>query len=113
MNAWHAVSGAVQNVRSSSRGRESELQQRDLPILASYFDDVECYLDAMELSNPDKTDVRAAVRAHGTQVGMNKCLECWRQRNPSTATFGALVNILLELKKGAIAVEIYEYMSSK
>ena len=113
MSALLAESLAVLNDRSSPRGYECKIQQRDLPILAGYFDDVECYLDAMELSNPDKTDVRRAVQAHGTQVGMNKCLDCWQQRNPSASTFGALLNILLELKKGAIAVKIYEYMSSK
>ena len=92
---------------------DREIQQHDLPYLASCFDDVEYYLDAMELASHEKTDVRRTVQTHGTQVGMNKCLDCWRGHNPSTSTIAALLDILFKLRKGAVASKVCEYWASR
>ena len=111
INYTYAGSQAIQSTTQSDLS--CEIKQRDLPILAGYFDDIEYYLDALELSPPEKTDVRKAARDHGTQVGMNQCLALWQQHNPSTATFFALVDILLKLRKGDIAVKVREYLQTR
>ena len=53
------------------------------------------------------------LRASGTRVMMNKCLEYWRKSNPTAATFGALQDILLRLGKVEIASKVMEYLVKK
>ena len=88
-----------------------EIQQQDFMYLASFFDDVEFYLDVMQLSDSDQTDVRRAVEKHGTQVGMCKCLKLWKQHNPSSATFKSLLDILNRLAKETIAGNVCSYLT--
>ena len=64
-----------------------EIEERDIIILAGYFDNVEFYLNILGLSPAEQTDVRKKV-SEGTQIAMNYCLLLWRQHNPSTATLG-------------------------
>ena len=98
----------MKHLRSRKKYRaDCEIEQRDLPILAGYFDDVELYLDAFELEPHEKGDVKRAI---GIQVGMNRCLGYWRKSNPTAATFGALQDILLKLGKVEIASRVIEYL---
>ena len=105
--------GSESKPNASAPRADCEIKQKDLPCLASYFDDVELYLDAMELDDHEKTDVRIVVHANCTRVGMKKCLEYWQRRNPSAATFGALLDILQRLKKGSIARKVFEYSATE
>ena len=98
------------HVETRRRRIDDVIEQHDLPILAGYFDDVEYYLDAFELSPHEKTDVRRGVFTHGTPVGMNELLSFWRMHNPYSATFRALLDILRKLKKKQIADRILSYL---
>ena len=88
-----------------------EINQKDLPYIASCFDNIELFVDAMELSPHEETDVRTTAATHGTQVAMNRCLKCWRTHSPSTATFGALLNMLLRLRKEQVADKVCKYLA--
>jgi len=46
----------------------------------------------------------------GHRLAMRKALESWRKTNPSTATFRALLSIVLRLGKVKIAQQIFKYM---
>ena len=89
---------------------DSKIEQRDLPFLASHFDNVEYYLDVFELSPPEQTDVRNMV-PQGTHIAMIRCLSLWRTHNPESATFRALIDILEKLKKELIAYKVLKYIS--
>ena len=98
---------------SEASGDDCELKQDDLAYLPCYLDNVEFYLNAMELTDHEKAEVRSAVRVHGPHVGMIRCLECWRQHNPAAATFSALRNILIRLGKKTIADAVDKYFESE
>ncbi len=65
---------------------DREVQQKDVPYLAASFDNVELYVDAMELSSGEQSDVRKMESNH---VAMIKCLNIWKRKKLSQATFGA------------------------
>ena len=96
--------------KETKRTIDSEIEQHDLTFLASYFDNVEYYLNVFELSAAEQTDVKNMV-PHGTQIAMTKCLSIWRTHNPEAATFRALIDILEKLKKERIAYNILKYIS--
>ncbi|XP_064392770.1 uncharacterized protein LOC135340370 isoform X3 [Halichondria panicea] len=86
---------------------DREIQQEDVPILAAYFDNVDHYIDAMELSRSERSDVRLKGNHH---LAMIECLKIWRSKNPSQATFRALLDMLVKLKKWAIAARVCQYL---
>ena len=96
--------------QETKRTIDSEIEQRDLSFLASYFDNVEHYLDVFELSPAEQTDVRIMV-PQGTHIAMTRCLSIWRTHNPESATFRALIDILEKLKKELIAYKVLKYIS--
>ena len=83
-----------------------EIEEIDVTYLAAHFDDVLLYLRVLQLTNIEQTDVRNMAQHHGNQVAMTECLSLWRQHNPSTATLRTLLDILLKLRKEAVALKI-------
>ena len=92
---------------------DCEIEERDMTILAGYFDNVEFYLNILGLTSAEQTDARSRVSMHGTQIAMNYCLLLWKQHNPSTATLGTLLYILLSLRKEDIASKVCNYYYPK
>ncbi len=86
---------------------DHEIQRTDLPILAAYFDDVELYVDAMELTNSEKIDI---LKAESNHLAMIVCLNIWKSKKLSQATFSVLLEMLIKLKKEAIADDICQYI---
>ena len=72
---------------------------------------MESYLDKLGLTAGQQTDVKDLDFRRGTQIAMNKALKIWRQPNPLAATFRALLNILLSLKKGQVAMQVSKYIA--
>ena len=87
-----------------------EIQQKDVSYLAAYFDNVELYVDAMELS-PDEQSYVLIKRLESNHLAMIKCLNIWKRKKLSQATFRALLEMLVKLKKGAIAEQICRYIN--
>ncbi len=84
----------------------SKIRSSDIYLLATHFDDVELYLNAMELPPAEQTDVSMLRRSQGTQGAMINCLKIWKERDPFQATYRALLDIVLRLGKGETADHI-------
>ena len=82
---------------------DCEIQQKDIPYLALHFDNVNLYVDVMELTPGEQMDVN---RADTNQLAMIKCLKLWKGKNPAQATFRALLEMLVKLKKEEIASQV-------
>ena len=97
----------------SNEQLDSEIEDRDMIMLARYFDNVEYYLSVLELTPAEQTDVRMKTVSEGTQIAMYHCLSVWKQHNPSTATLRTLLEILLSLKKEETASNVCKYFCPK
>ena len=85
--------------------------EHDLQNLATCFDNVETYLDKLRLTPGQQTDVKDIAYRRNTNIAMTEALKLWRQPNPFTATFRALLEILLDLNRGDIAVKVCQYIN--
>ena len=90
----------------------SEIIEHDLQNLASCFDNVETYLDKLGLLPSQQTDVKDLAARVNTNIAMTEALKLWRQPNPYAATFHALIEILLDLSRGDVAVRVCKYIAS-
>ena len=85
----------------------------ELLDLAACFENTEDYVDSLDLSPGQQTDVRTRAFVHGTLAGMNLALKYWRERNPFASTYRALVQILLSMEKGDVAVHVCNYLFNR
>ena len=81
------------------------MQQEDIIIVFSFY-----YMDALGLSSGEQTDV---IQKADTHAAMIKCLNIWKRKTLSQMTFMALLDILVKLKKGTIAVQVCQYIYMK
>ncbi len=103
-------------MKLSDEQLNTALKEPDLPEVSACFDNTDDYLEKLELSPGQKTDVsevKAKTRLNHTQAGMKLALEYWRNKNQLQATFRALLLILLSLLKGDVAVQVCKYLSDK
>ena len=84
-----------------------EVQQEDVSYLAPCFDNVELYVDAMKLTPGEQSDVQLKKSNH---LAMIECLKIWRGKQRSQATFRALLEMLVKLRKGEIADLVCQYL---
>ena len=107
----------MENLREETKVTDEQLdtavEEADLPELAACFDNTEDYVEKLQLSPGQQTDVRTQTFMNSTQAGMKVALKHWRNRNPVEATFRALLLILLSLFKGDVAVQVCKYLSDK
>ena len=90
---------------------DSQIQERDFLKLSVYFENVESYLVHLGLTPSQQTDIKDLAFRRGTQIAMSEALKLWREPNPFTATYRALVEVLLDLGKGQVAVEVCTYLN--
>ncbi len=88
---------------------ERKIQQKDIPYLASHFDNVELYVDAMELNRGEQNDVRKCADTHEAMI---KCLKIWKGKKLSEVTFRILLEMLVKLNKEEIASKVCQYLVS-
>ncbi len=79
--------------------------------MALCFDCVSIYSNAMGLAPAEQADVNRLYHSEGTQTAMVKCLKFWKQRNPSQATYNALLDIVLGVGKGDTAHQICQRLT--
>ncbi len=61
---------------------DGEIQQKDVSYLAACFDNVELYVDALELTPGEQTDVRLKkIDSITTYIAMIKCLKSGKERS--------------------------------
>ena len=87
---------------------KKEIEEKYIPELADCFDNFHDYFEKFPLKRGQKTDVMTEVNRNGTQAGWKKALSLWRKLNPFTATYESLLEIVLSLQKGDVAVSICE-----
>ena len=95
---------------------DGRVEEADLPELAACFDNTEDYVEKLQLTTGQQTDVsevKAKTLLNRTQAGMKVALKYWRNRNPVEATFKTLLFILLSLLKGDVAVRVCKYLANK
>ncbi len=88
----------------------------DLPEVSACFDNTDDYLEKLELSPGQQTDVnevKAKTKLNRTQTGMKLALNYWLIKRSLEATFRALLLIILSLCKGDVAIAVCKYLSSK
>ncbi len=86
---------------------DREIDVSKFPVLGDCFDGVALYSRAMGLSPAEQGDVDQLYHKNGIRVAMMECLKLWWKRNPSKATYRALLTLLvLDLGK----VDTAEYI---
>ena len=103
----------MSNTKVTKSQLDSQIEEEDILELATHFDNVENYLVHLGLTPSQRADIRYLTFRTDTQTAMSKALRLWRESNTYTATYRALVEILLDLGKGEVAVEVCTYLSSK
>ncbi len=86
-----------------------EIQQEDVSYLAPCFDNVELYVDAMKLTPGEQSNVQLK-KIESNHLAMIECLKIWRGKQRSQATFRALLEMLVKLRKGEIADLVCQYL---
>ncbi len=69
-------------------------------------------LNRLNLTPADLCDVTDATHRYGNQAGVAHALGAWQRVNPSRATFRALVEIAIELRRVDTAVDICSFIIS-
>ncbi len=105
--ATKVLQGLLDKYQLTTSQADLEIQQKDIPYLAAYFDNFELYVDAMELTPGEKTDVN---RKPNTHIAMIECLRLWKAKKPEQATFRTLLEMLVKLRKKEIAVKVCQYL---
>ncbi len=67
-------------------------------------------LDHLHLTPADRGDVTDFTRRFGNQAGVAHALRVWQRVNPSRATFRALVEIVIGLRRGDTATDICTFI---
>ncbi len=67
-------------------------------------------LDGLNLTPADRDGVTDVTRRYGNQAGVAHALRAWQRVNPSRATFKALVEIAIELRREDTATEMCRFI---
>ena len=92
---------------------DRQIEEHNFPDLAECFDEVDTYLYKLNLTPAQQTDIKDLAYRRNTTVAMTEALKLWRQPNPFAATFRALLEVLLELRRGDVAVKVCQYITSR
>ncbi len=67
-------------------------------------------LNRLNLTPADRDGVTDVTRRYGNLAGVAHALSAWRKVNPSRATFRALVEIAIGLRRGDTATDICRFI---
>ena len=91
----------------------TRIREEHLHDLAGCFVQLETYLDRLGLNPAQQTDIHDLAAQRGTQIAMAQALKLWRQPKPWLATYRALVEILLDLRRGDVAFRVCQYITEE
>ncbi len=91
---------------------DTEIEETDMIILAAHFDHIGTYSTLFGLKNSQQDVIDEKIR-YDTQAAMSLAMKLWRRRNPAAATYRALVEIVLSLRKVDVAAEVCEFLAHK
>ncbi len=79
---------------------DKELVNSDIQILAGCFSNYKAYVDQLELDPSKQADLSRVEYTENHQGAMREALKLWKDSDPKSATYRALVSIALKLGKG-------------
>ncbi len=88
---------------------DSEIDETNMWDLADWFDNIETYSTFSKLTDSKKRDFPIEIR-YNTREGIFLAMKRWKRRNPAAATYRALVEIVLSLRKVKVATELCEVL---
>ena len=91
---------------------DAEIKNPDLVNLSVHFDNVESYLVNLGQTLSSQTDIKVLAFGRGTQTAMSEALRLLRKPNTHNATYRALLEMLVHLRKGEVAFEVCTYLNS-
>ena len=83
---------------------DSEIEERDMILLAPYFRDVETLSEQLVLTPADKQNAKNESLHFDVQTGVKKALSLWRRADPSAATYRTLVEIVLRMGENGVPI---------
>ncbi len=86
-----------------------EIEETIMWDLADWFDHIETYSTLSKLTDSKKRDFPIEIR-YNTREGIFLAMKRWKRRNPAAATYRALVEIVLSLRKVKVATELCEVL---
>ena len=94
---------------------DTEIEERDMILLAAYFNNIETFPLLLGLNPAEQQDVKYALVLNDMQTAMFLVLRLWRKANPGAATYRALVEIVLRMGVNgtAIAEEVCKFSALK
>ncbi len=79
---------------------DKELVNSDIQILAGCFGNYKTYIDQLGLDASKQADLLKVEYIENHQGAMREALKLWKERDPKSATYRALVTMALKLGKG-------------
>lgn len=98
---------AQPNLENGSMSYDVEITRQHMIFLADEFDCFERLAPALGLS---LAKIAEAKQKEDYQTSIYCCLNSWRNRNPSKATYRALIRITDKLGRGDISKKIKDYV---
>ena len=89
---------------------DREIKDEEFHIIGRYFDMLSGLPERLHLTRAEYADVKDTVHREGTQSGVAHALKLWRRVDPSKATFRALLDIVISLRRGDISADIHKYI---
>ena len=86
------------------------VEEIDFPNIADCCDDPDLYVAKFNLTPSEQCDVRKEAT---TKAKMMIALKFWRTNHPFEATFRALLQIMISLRKGEAAKQVCSYLLEK
>ena len=113
MNTDLTIDALMRELKLSDGQLNTSIDESDLFHLARCFENADDYVEKFGLSPAQQTEVEDKCSLRGVVAGIKKALKFWRRKNPLLATFRTLLDIVLSLKKGDVAVRICQYLADK
>ena len=89
---------------------DQEIPNSDIYCVAEHIEMTPGLLGRLELTTAEKSDATRKGNYEGNQSGVAYALSVWQRVNPSRATFRALVEIAIGLRRGDTATDICRFI---
>ena len=113
MNTVLTINDLKRELNLSDTQLDTAIEESDLIHLAHCFDNADDYVEQFGLSPAQQSEVKDRCSMRGVEAGIKVALKLWRNRNPFFATFKALLEITLSLRKGDVAIRLAKYLVDK
>ncbi len=86
---------------------DEQIDQKDIFKLSNHFGNVDDYMIYLELTPSQQ---RCVKDLRNTQSAVAEALMLWRKRNPSAATYRALIKIVLNANDSQLAISLCHHL---